>query len=44
MPKLGQPVEPRHVDTVTPADRVAAAPAGEPTATSLPKNMPWPID
>ncbi|MEP7295926.1 MAG: MBL fold metallo-hydrolase [Burkholderiales bacterium] len=48
MPPLGQPVEPAHVDTVTPWWRTGeargAAPAPEPVPITLPRNMPWPID
>jgi L-ascorbate metabolism protein UlaG (beta-lactamase superfamily) len=49
MPTLGQPVEPAHVDTVTPWWRAAesATPrkgGTEPPPATLPKNMPWPID
>jgi L-ascorbate metabolism protein UlaG (beta-lactamase superfamily) len=47
MPQLGQPVEPVQVEKVTPwwrtgESRNAAAPT--PTPTTLPRNMPWPID
>ena len=48
MPQLGQPVEPRQVDTVTPWWRQggghAVAPTAAPVPTSLPKGMPWPMD
>ena len=49
MPRLGEPVEPAHVDRVTPWWRVVdsverlGVPA-EPQPMSLPKSMPWPID
>jgi L-ascorbate metabolism protein UlaG (beta-lactamase superfamily) len=48
MPQLGEPVEPRHVHSVTAwwrqADARGAAPAAEPAPISLPRAMPWPID
>jgi L-ascorbate metabolism protein UlaG (beta-lactamase superfamily) len=50
MPRLGEPVEPAHVDGVTPWWRAADArapvelPAAEPSALTLPKSMPWPLD
>jgi len=49
MPRLGEPVEPEYVDRVTPwwrtvdMPRSSKAPA-EPTAMTLPKSMPLPID
>jgi L-ascorbate metabolism protein UlaG (beta-lactamase superfamily) len=49
MPRLGEPVEPAHVEGVDPWWRVvdATAPEAEPetpVATTLPRAMPWPID
>jgi L-ascorbate metabolism protein UlaG (beta-lactamase superfamily) len=49
MPRLGEPVEPAHVDRVTPwwrgvDARGRAAPVIEPTPMTLPKSMPWPVD
>lgn len=49
MPRLGEPVEPAHVDRVAPWWRVAdmARPIevrAEPHAISVPKSMPWPLD
>jgi len=47
MPRLGQAVEPKDVDSVTPWWRgVDAAPGPAPAAEamSLPKSMPWPVD
>jgi len=48
MPQLGQPVEPVQVDKVTPWWRTGesdkSAPAEAPAPTTLPRNMPWPID
>jgi L-ascorbate metabolism protein UlaG (beta-lactamase superfamily) len=49
MPRLGEPVEPAHVDGVTPWWRAVDTPergslAAEPPAMTLPKSMPWPID
>jgi L-ascorbate metabolism protein UlaG (beta-lactamase superfamily) len=50
MPRLGQPVEPAHTETVKPWWRVAGearTAAREPDmlgATTLPKSVPWPID
>jgi hypothetical protein len=49
MPRLGEPVEPSHVERVEPWWRVVdqAARGPEPKASaaiSLPKSMPWPID
>jgi L-ascorbate metabolism protein UlaG (beta-lactamase superfamily) len=49
MPRLGEPVEPLHVDRVTPWWRAVDAPersevpAAAPAMT-LPKSMPWPLD
>jgi L-ascorbate metabolism protein UlaG (beta-lactamase superfamily) len=46
MPRLGEPVEPAHVEGVEPwwrgVDKAAGKPA--PEETTLPKTMPWPID
>jgi len=50
MPRLGEPVEPAHVEAVVPWWRVqggrrgAAEPAPAPQDATLPKGMPWPID
>jgi L-ascorbate metabolism protein UlaG (beta-lactamase superfamily) len=49
MPRLGEPVEPAHVDRVTPWWRTVDMPrrnqvAAEPQATTLPEAMPWPLD
>ena len=52
MPRLGEAVEPVHVDAVTPWWREADAPQrgtprereGEPASATLPAAMPWPID
>ena len=49
MPRLGEPVEPAHVDRVTPwwravdAPKHSELPAESPTMT-LPKSAPWPLD
>jgi len=49
MPRLGEPVEPAHVERVTPwwrdvdTQRSRKAPA-EPPAMTLPKSIPWPLD
>jgi L-ascorbate metabolism protein UlaG (beta-lactamase superfamily) len=47
MPRLGEPVEPAHVEGVEPwwraVDKGARKPGPE-TETTLPKAMPWPID
>ena len=49
MPRLGEPVEPTHIDRVTPwwrsVDmlRSSKEPA-EPPAMTLPKSIPWPLD
>jgi hypothetical protein len=49
MPRLGEPVEPAHVEGVEPwwrgVDQAARKPEPEaPEETTLPKAMPWPID
>jgi L-ascorbate metabolism protein UlaG (beta-lactamase superfamily) len=48
MPQLGQPVEPRDAETVTPwwrqVEGQRASPAAAPAPMTLPKGMPWPID
>jgi L-ascorbate metabolism protein UlaG (beta-lactamase superfamily) len=54
MPRLGEPVEPAHAESVTPWWRAAdipkrgrtarPAPPVEPIEIELPKSMPWPID
>jgi hypothetical protein len=49
MPRLGEPVEPAHVESVEPwwrgVDKSARKPEPEvPEETTLPKAMPWPID
>jgi len=48
LPRLGEPVEPAHVERVTPwwraVDTEPAASAPEPEAQTLPKSMPWPVD
>jgi L-ascorbate metabolism protein UlaG (beta-lactamase superfamily) len=49
MPRLGEPVEPAHVEGVEPwwrgVDTAARKPQSDPAAaTTLPKTMPWPID
>jgi len=49
MPRLGEPVEPAHVERVTPwwrgvDARDRAAPVIEPAPMTLPKSMPWPVD
>jgi L-ascorbate metabolism protein UlaG (beta-lactamase superfamily) len=49
MPRLGEPVEPAHVERVEPwwrvVDRTADARRPEaPASVTLPKEMPWPID
>jgi len=49
MPRLGEPVEPEHVDRVTPWWRAADAPRSgtappETPALTLPKSIPWPLD
>jgi hypothetical protein len=47
MPRLGEPVEPDHVERVEPwwsgVDDIVLPPQPEPHDT-LPKAMPWPID
>ena len=49
MPRLGEPVEPAHVDSVTPwwrgvDRREPGAPVAAPEVLTLPKAMPWPVD
>jgi hypothetical protein len=49
MPRLGEPVEPAHVDGVTPwwrgvDRREPGTPVAEPEPMTLPKAMPWPVD
>src|SRR5712671_406956 len=49
MPRLGEPVEPAHAESVEPWWRVVDATARKPepetpAAITLPKSMPWPID
>ena len=50
MPRLGEPVEPVRVESVTPWRRsvdtqpVTVAALEKPVLESLPKSMPWPID
>lgn len=49
MPRLGEPVEPAHVESVDPwwrtVDTTARKPQPRaPAAIRLPKSMPWPID
>ena len=49
MPRLGEPVEPSHTERVVPWWRAVDATPPEPDrarpeATTLPKEMPWPID
>jgi L-ascorbate metabolism protein UlaG (beta-lactamase superfamily) len=49
MPRLGEPVEPAHTESVQPwwrsVDRTAREPEPvTPVPTTLPKAMPWPID
>ena len=48
MPRLGEPVEPVQVESVTPwwrgVEATGAAAQAEPPPVTLPKNMPWPID
>jgi hypothetical protein len=49
MPRLGEPVEPSHVERVQPwwrtVDRVETKPREpEPSETTTPKGMAWPID
>jgi L-ascorbate metabolism protein UlaG (beta-lactamase superfamily) len=48
MPRLGEPVEPAHAESVVPWWRGVDASAGKPEtgipAATLPKSMPWPID
>ena len=49
MPRLGEAVEPMHVDGVTPWWRGVDVPGRDetpaaPPAMSLPKTMPWPVD
>jgi len=53
MPRLGEPMEPAHVERVTPWWRTADAKTGTPARTEapqgtpplvVPKSMPWPID
>jgi len=47
MPRLGEPVEPLHMESVEPwwrvVDKTARKPEPE-TETTLPEAMPWPID
>ena len=49
MPRLGEPVEPAHVDQITPwwrsvdMQRSGKEPT-EPPAMTLPKSIPWPLD
>ena len=49
MPRLGEPIEPAHAEKVEPwwraVDSIARKPAPEiPEVTTLPKDMPYPID
>ena len=48
MPKLGEPIEPDHVDHVEPwwrtVDTVTGAPASEAVADKLTSVVPWPLD
>lgn len=49
MPRLGEPVEPAHAEGVTPWWRMVDAASPEPERaiapdTTLPEEMPWPID
>lgn len=49
MPRLGEPVEPARIETVTPwwreVDAVGAAdPPNDEPAMTLPRSMPWPVD
>jgi L-ascorbate metabolism protein UlaG (beta-lactamase superfamily) len=47
MPRLGEPVEPRRLEAVTPWWRAVDRgdqPAAPPVAATLPRAMPWPID
>ena len=49
MPRLGEPVEPAHVDGVSPWWRAVDAPEhrerrASPPAMTLPRSMPWPFD
>jgi len=49
MPRLGEPVEPAHAQSVEPWWRVVDTPVRRPApdtsaAITLPKTMPWPID
>ena len=49
MPRLGEPVEPTHVERVSPWWRtVERQPRREipveTEATTIPKNLPWPVD
>jgi hypothetical protein len=49
MPRLGEPVEPVHVERVSPWWRtVERQPRREvpveTEATTIPKNLPWPVD
>jgi L-ascorbate metabolism protein UlaG (beta-lactamase superfamily) len=48
MPRLGEPVEPAHMELVKPwwrvVDKTAAREPEPHTVTTLPKAMPWPID
>ncbi|MEA3152538.1 MAG: hypothetical protein QOK44_127 [Betaproteobacteria bacterium] len=49
MPRLGEPIEPAHAERVTAWWRAVDQASGEkearlPSATTLPKSMPWPID
>jgi hypothetical protein len=48
MPRLGEPMEPAHTESVRPWWRVTAAHETARTTalgeTSLPKAVPWPID
>jgi L-ascorbate metabolism protein UlaG (beta-lactamase superfamily) len=48
MPRLGEPVEPSRVETVTPwwrdVDAAGPAPASKLPDLRLPREMPWPLD
>jgi L-ascorbate metabolism protein UlaG (beta-lactamase superfamily) len=49
MPRLGEPVEPAHVERVSPWWRAVERgtprePAREPSETRIPTSLPWPID
>jgi len=49
MPRIGEPIEPSHIERVEPWWRVADATGRKPktetaAATTVPKAMPWPID